>query len=311
MSDIKYNLVLMHMPNFQHIGDFLTIRNILIGIAPEIRTIIASLINNKVQLPENAINVINSSPTLVFSPTPNDLPKQFRGTRLVCERTNKWREYQLLEQHDLPYPTSHFISSLDDLDELDLGERFVIKPNVGRQGEGVMLVEAPHAKEVVRSKFGSSGLTLVAQKAINTGPFPVSYRAFTVLGRVVYATQNHNQALDVEGSMAEHHCAPIAANAHVQGRTIALTYEADVLELAARVHESIPHLPVLGLDMVRDISNGQLYCLELNSSGWTWHLSSNFGAQYRKDFALDYYGQFNALQTIAEALAHFTREKAS
>ena len=51
MDKFDYNLVLMHIPNFQHIGDFLTIRNMMLGIAPEIRTLIASRIDGRIQLP--------------------------------------------------------------------------------------------------------------------------------------------------------------------------------------------------------------------------------------------------------------------
>ena len=51
--------------------------------------------------------------------------------------------------------------------------------------------------------------------------------------------------------------------------------------------------------------------MELNSGGSTWHLPSNFGNRYRKQFKLDYYGQFNALEKITRALARFTVAHAS
>jgi len=70
----------MRLPNFQHIGDFLTVRNMMLGIAPEIRTLIASRIDGKIQLPNNAVETIDSLPTLIFSPGPLDLPNQFART---------------------------------------------------------------------------------------------------------------------------------------------------------------------------------------------------------------------------------------
>ena len=96
MDKFDYNLVLMHMPNFQHIGDFLTVRNMMLGIAPEIRTLIASRIDGRIQLPGNALETINSLPTLIFSPAPLNLPDQFRGTRLISRETTKMKEYELL-----------------------------------------------------------------------------------------------------------------------------------------------------------------------------------------------------------------------
>lgn len=45
MHKYEYNLVIMHTPGFQHLADFLTVRNMMLGIAPEIRVLIASYID--------------------------------------------------------------------------------------------------------------------------------------------------------------------------------------------------------------------------------------------------------------------------
>ena len=158
MDKFDYNLVLMHIPGFQHIGDFLTVRNMMIGIAPEIRTLIASRIDGTIQLPDNALETINSLPTLIFSPAPLGLPDQFRGTRLIARSTTKMKEYELLARENFPFPKSKYISTLADLDDLDLGKRFVIKPNEGKQGNDVILVTAEACKDIVRSKFGEVSL---------------------------------------------------------------------------------------------------------------------------------------------------------
>ena len=310
MDKFDYNLILMHIPGFQHIGDFLTVRNMMIGIAPEVRTLIASRIDGRIQLPDNALETINSLPTMIFSPAPLDLPEQFRGTRLVARRTSKMKEYGLLAQENLPFPKSKYISTLADLDDLDLGERFVIKPNKGKQGKDIILVTAAACKDIVRTKFGEKDLDLIAQEAINTGPKPTSYRVFSVLGEVIYCVRYASQTVDVEQSMAEANFAPIAANT-TDDRFMELVDDQEVIALGRRVHRQFPMMPVLGQDIVRDIDTQELYILELNSGGWTWHLSSNFGNHFRKQFKLDYYGQFNALEKITKALAHFTINHAS
>lgn len=81
--------------------------------------------------------------------------------------------------------------------------------------------------------------------------------------------------------------------------------------MAERTHRQFPLMPVFGQDIVRDTDTKALYILELNSGGWTWHLSSNFGNRFRKQFKLDYYGQFGALEKITNALARFTVGHAS
>jgi len=310
MNDIEYNLVLMHVPNYQHVGDFMTVRNMMMGVAPQIRTIIASYVDGAIQLPANAQDMINSLPTLIFSPAPLDLPPQFRGTRLVPKKTTKLEEYALLGEKGLPYPKSKHIQSLEDLDELDFGERFVIKPNVGKQGERIILVTAAACKAIVRDQFGDNNLDLIAQQAINTGLKPTGYRVFSVLGEVIYLVKYQSQAVDVEQSMAEQNFAPIAANL-TEGRHMELVNDQEILSLGEQVHQSFPSMPVLGQDIVRDVDTGKLYILELNSGGWTWHLSSNYGSQYRKKFKLDYYGQFNALERITQALARVTLAQAT
>lgn len=310
MNEFDYNLVLMHMPGFQHIGDFMTVRNMMMGMAPEIRIIIASRVDGTVRLPNNALETINSLPTLIFSPAPIDLPDQFRGTRLIAQRTTKMKEYELLARENLPFPRSKYISTLADLDNLDLGERFVIKPNIGLQGKDVILVTAAACKDIVRSKFGEDNLDLIAQKAINTGPKPTSYRVFSVLGEVIYCVKYKSQTVDVEQSITEADFAPIAANS-THDRFMELVNDQEVIEMGERIHQRFPMMPVLGQDIVRDIDTQALYVMELNSGGWTWHLSSNFGNRFRVQFKLDYYGQFNALEKITRALARFTINHAS
>jgi len=310
MNKFDYNLVLMHIPGFQHIGDFLTVRNMMAGTAPEIRTLIASQIDGAVQLPDNALETINSLPTLIFSPTPLDLPEQFRGTRLIAQNTTKMKEYELLAGANLPFPKSKYISTLADLDDLDLGERFVIKPNKGKQGKDVILVTAAACKDIVRSKFGENNLDLIAQKAINTGPKPASYRVFSVLGEIIYCVKYESQTVDVERAIAAANFAPFAANS-THDRFMELVDDREIMELGERIHRQFPMMPVLGQDIVRDIDTQALYVMELNSGGWTWHLSSNFGNRFRVQFRLDYYGQFNALDKITRALVRFTLAHAS
>ena len=310
LEDYEYNLVLMHYPGFQHIGDFLTIQNMMVGLAPNIRVIIASFFQGDLRLYDNAQEDINKLPTLIFSPTPLSLPQNFRGTRLVTKPASKKEEYALLKDKGFPIPHSTHISKLSDLESVDYGERFVIKPNKGKQGVDVILVERATCKDVVRTKFGESDLDLIAQQWINTGQTPTGYRVFTVLGEVIYCCRLQSPASDVEGNLKASNFAPIAANS-LTNRVMECVKDTEIINLGERIHRSFPTMPVLGQDIVRDVDTNELYVVELNSGGWTWHLSSNFGNSYRSEFKLDYYGQFNGLEKITKSLARFTVDHAS
>ena len=64
------------------------------------------------------------------------------------------------------------------------------------------------------------------------------------------------------------------------------------------------------LDLIREDETGRLFILEMHPAGGTWHLSTPHGLKHQRDHGLDYYGQFNALGTIAKALIDTTRTMA-
>jgi hypothetical protein len=70
---------------------------------------------------------------------------------------------------------------------------------------------------------------------------------------------------------------------------------------------SIGDLPSLGIDIIRDAETKELFVVELNSSGWNWHLSSDVGLQNQRDYGMDHYFQFDALRVIADSLIEKTR----
>ena len=309
MPDPQYNLVLLHVPGFQHVGDFHTIRNILIGIAPEIRTIIASHGEQGITLPPNANSMIAALPTLIFSPTPLDLPPAFRGTRMICKRSTKMLEYEMMQAAGVPFPKTTPIRHLNQLDDLDLGEHFVIKPNKGKQGKNVMLVSAGSAASVIAGLWPEEPLDLIAQQYVNTGASFKSYRCFTVLSEVVYCCENTSTASKLLEDLDAKGFSSIASNAGQ--RHMVLSDNERLIAFAEETARKLANLPVLGLDLIEDADDGSIYCVELNSGGWTWHLSSGYGRQFREEFKLDYYGQRHGLHRIARRLAELVPEQAT
>lgn len=309
MPDPQYNLVLMHFPGFQHVGDFQTIRNILIGIAPQIRTIIASRGEQGIKLPPHASSMIAALPTLIFSPTPLDLPKEFRGTRMICKRSTKVLEYEMMQAAGVPFPKTTPIRHLDQLADLDLGDHFVIKPNIGKQGKNVMLVSAESAPSVIAGIWPDDPLDLIAQQYVNTGASYKSYRCLTVLSEVIYCCEKSSAAAKQQEELDAKGFSGIASNAGQ--RHMVLSDNERLITFAEETAQKLANLPVMGLDLIEDANDGTIYCVELNSGGWTWHLSSGYGRQYREEFRLDYYGQRHGLHRIAKRLAELVPQEAT
>src|SRR5437667_7279551 len=93
-------------------------------------------------------------------------------------------------------------------------------------------------------------------------------------------------------------------------RKLTLVYDEAVIALASAVSVRFTQIPVMGIDIIREHATGELHVLELNSSGRTWHLSSDHGLGHQRDYGLDIYGQFNALGTSTDARIEPTRAMA-
>jgi hypothetical protein len=154
------------------------------------------------------------------------------------------------------------------------------------------------------------GRDLLAQRYIHTGDYASCYRVMTVLGRPIYAmvslASEKLGPIDAAGGDA------IELEVAVNGadRKLVLVDDEEVIALATAVSGKFVQVPVMGIDIVREHETGRLYVLEMNSSGRTWHLSSDHGLGHQRDYGLDFYGQFNALGTITDALIEATRRLA-
>lgn len=66
----------------------------------------------------------------------------------------------------------------------------------------------------------------------------------------------------------------------------------------------MPGIPLQGLDIMRDVRDGQLYALESNAGGNTWAFSSKLGENTRRVLggAAAMIDQFGAWDVAADAL---------
>ena len=66
----------------------------------------------------------------------------------------------------------------------------------------------------------------------------------------------------------------------------------DVIQLARQVHRAFPTVPLLGIDMVRHHSTGEIYVLEAHLGGGTFHLTSHRYSLLLNESGLDMRAQF-------------------
>lgn len=306
----KFNLLLVHTPGKQDVADFLTIRNMMLGKAPDIDVFVVSLGQ---KIPHQFLGR-SGLPALIFSAMPISLPNTVRGRLLSPPpAATKHDEYIMLKNANLPTPPSCLVTKVEDLLDIDLGEIVVIKPNSGRRGGGVTLIEAASLKTWSRETFEGSPSNrggMVVQRYVAIRSRPASYRVMTVLGEAVYCAEyiaNANVGDMPKGSLA----AGVQVASNVDDKVVVEANDADVISLAREVHRALDFTPVMGIDIVRDATTGELYVLELNSAGMTWHLSSDRGKALQRKNALNYYDQFNALKVITDRLIIETRLRAA
>jgi hypothetical protein len=308
-----YNLILYHMPKRLGITDFMTIRNMMVGRAPDIEVHILSASG---VVPAEFWRMVAARPTLIFSPSYLvRIDASVRGARLISKAVGKLAEIEVLASTGVAVPETRLIKPEMRLDEKEWGPYTVIKPSRGLRGRGISLMRTRNVRWIDTSILPVDdprhGLELMAQRYVDTGPFPTCYRVFTVLGRPIYCMRSTalDKPSELDANGAESLDLAVAANS--MRRKLELTNDSDIIELASSVHAKLPHLPVMGIDIIREKDTGRLFTLEYNSGGGVWHLSSNHGLKHQHEFQLDYYGQFDALGTITDALIETTRKLAA
>lgn len=253
-----------------------------------------------------------------------------RGPILRNVPIGKLGQNQLFRDHRLPTPPAAPFAFGMTLDPIMFGDFVVLKPGDLRKtskGDGVFLfrrkrLAALRAQDLPPDhpvRLDPSGF--IAQRFIDTGPFPCHYRVQTMLGRVLYCWHQTLDAarppLDAPDGVIER--AVVASQGGA--RRFELSAEEDVLSLARAVHGSLPDTPILGIDIIRDHVSRKLHVLECNAGGNTWHFSSEMGATCRASLGgfagstpeeadargrLALMNQFDAFRQVAEVLVEKT-----
>jgi hypothetical protein len=298
VQDYECNLVIVHTPGLQALSDFTTIRSLIARRAPEIEVfILANGARHSVMRKSAA-----RRRTLIFSPVPIREFSPLRGKVYACRQLGKIEEVRRMSEAGLRVPATVLLGPDTRLDPRRWGPFTVLKPMVGRQGKDVRLVRTRDVRWTASPT--------IAQLFIDTGPKARNHRVTTVFGRPIFSWVSEWLAprpfLDGHGDDPVD--LPIAANAGE--RRIVLNSDPDVIRHAQEISRAFPEIPVLGIDMVREAATGHLYGIEVNSVGFTWHLSSDSVRERVQKNDLDLYNQLGALDVIADALIDVTRREA-
>ena len=156
----------------------------------------------------------------------------------------------------------------------------------------------------VRAALGCTKEAITRFTAPAYWKFESSFLQRRVSGELRFGTVSI-QRVDLGSTDAVIEAAPIAYQADANRERL-LIRDADVLAMARAAHKVFPEIPMIGCDIIREARTGDLYVLELNPGGNTWHFSSDSAGERRARMGPEQVEkmrqQFQALRTVAIAL---------
>jgi len=247
----------------------------------------------------------------IISITPWENTAPDGSTVYAGKNMTKAEECQCLDEHNIPVPRWHLWQGGSELPQKigSWGDYVVRKPNLGSRGAEVKIVKRSRLKwKNLEVKYRGISSEPFLQEFIHTGPYPVSYRVGSFFGDPLYsfkieAPGNSLPLLSKNGfgDAKDQGISRIVANTKRSNYT--LCFDEDILDLARRAHQAFPKIPMLGVDIIKDYETGELWVVEVNASGFTWHLSSEAGRKIQKKHGLDLLAQFGGLKRAAEIIA--------
>lgn len=248
-------------------------------------------------------------PSLYVGLRPIRNKKPLRGLMLHGQGLSKDRQYELLKESGLTTLRWTTLSRNTVLNPEEWGDFVVMKPEGGKRGRDVRIVKIRKAR--YKEEMEHEGKWVV-QQFVHTGPQPVSYRVLTLFGKALYCMRSENTAcgerLEKAESLRDFAGHNIVATA--RDGEITLVQDTDVIEFAAKVAEVFSVIPVLGIDVIRDVNTGELYCVEVNPYGQTWHFSSILGRAIQESNGFIFEQQFGAFDIAADVLIATARRLA-
>lgn len=234
-------------------------------------------------------------PTMVFCPVALQRFRPLRGAVFQGRALSKSEEYEALERARVPVPRW---TRLRKPDLTGFPPYVVVKPDRGMRGAEVRIMRRGRAAE-------RDDPRLLAQEFVYTGPWPVSYRVTTLFGKVIWswkveASRSRDPVWNPE-AFDRHSGVSVVSSG--KGCTFRPHDDEEVLRFGESAHAAFPEVPLLGVDVLRDVRTGRLFVAEVNASGWAWHYSSPTGLKIQREFGIDLEAQFGGFRNVASILA--------
>jgi glutathione synthase/RimK-type ligase-like ATP-grasp enzyme len=154
---------------------------------------------------------------------------------------------------------------------------------------------------------------VVAQRFVEhaVDGYPSEYRVLTLFGRALYCARNRWREKRRPLSEIAATDGVIASNDRsFGGRQREAVRNVEVIALAERAASAFPDCALLGVDIIREAGTEDLYVLEVNPNGRTWHFSSELSQSFEERHRRDLYEQFGGMRRAADILIGATRRLA-
>jgi hypothetical protein len=271
--------------------------------------------------PLNCDSREDSTPQFTLSPGPIQRFRPRRGTVVQGQLLGKSDEYRRLEQAGIPVPKWTLLTPREHPDCSHFGPYVVVKPDRGAQGADVQIARTSrlrwrHPNTRTARILGGLFAPYIVQEFIYTGPWPVSYRVVTLFGHALWCTKleaSHSRPALIHRFGFEELGPGVSVSivSSGQGCSYELGNDPEVVRLGELAHNAFPDFGLLGVDVLRDAENGELFVAEVNSLGYVWSITSKAGRELQHQFGIDLDSHFGAITKAARILAEKSRVFAS
>lgn len=284
------------------------------------------------QLPDGAWQ----RPTLTVALNSQFKLNVLRGPILTNYPIDKLEQHRMFREAEIPTPPTLAFEFGMKLDPDVFGEFVVIKPmslSLTSGGKGIQLFRRNRLEKIVQEEFPNDHPIhrdkkgYLVQRFIDTGSRTAWHRVSTLFSKPLYSAYSISKKQIVDLDLPDNTLEGLDITNVIQtDRIQEFPSEQDVLDLAIKVHDKFRRIPLLGIDILRERNSGNLFVLECNPGGNTWHFSSPSGNEWRlriggfgkvsaktadKSARKMLVNQFGAFDIAARVLAEKTQQLAS
>ena len=315
VADGKSNLIIVTGRQHEDWHDFEEIAHEVVKIAPDIAVHLVS--------PRDTAKVLDARkwkrPGITVCVGHPGHFQPLRGPFFHSLPIKKIDQYSRLKNAGIPTPHTGRFQFGRDYSEAEWGEFVILKPlplELTSKGSTVRLYRTRRLRELTLANLPKDHFLReapgIVQTFIDTGEFASKWRVLTLFGEPLYSSTSGSviaradltaDDAAIENSDIEPRT-PRNSAADPKGQRNRLATDEKILEFARRMHGAFPNIPLLGCDILKRHSDGELFALEVNAGGNVWHFSSTFAAKHREHLGgrEKMLNQFGAWQAAARVM---------